>query len=619
MVDAGFFAFATCLPVSQCTPGDAHCVSSTQLETCNTQGVWVDSSCQNGCAGEGSSATCTVAAPALYSGTVLYAVRGPNATYPSDWTTTTTDVAAPGLLVMSMTGCNTTCQPVDSTTTDATGAFSVHVPASPGPGDELFLIAASYANDGALEYMVGDPQVGMVDQPISVAPLSPKIWSWSAPISAPASGVTFHIGEAAHSGALRVFDYVHSAHAHAASQFGGVGGLPLVAWLGYGTSWDCGSCFSETPTSVLGHPLESQIWFDGTLSDERWWSDAVTAHELGHWVMASYGLPPGEGGKHCFGELSYPGLAWSEGWATWHSCDLRSSSVFYDKQEGTMFYWDLDTRVYSPNIGEWQRPSPSGGLLQLIDENDVASQLWSISRGASSSALYNALVSPRMTSRISQTPSLRGYTRHSWTVNSSCLPIDPVNTGVPAPCLADMLDALDCSGVAPSIIDAATDPVNGYPYDSASPACQAPAVPLVASWVIESQTATAATVIARIEHRAPYPLAVSVDLRLPDGVRVVSGEKSWVSPPAATPRVDQRRLVLAFASPLAQPVVLTADAHAPGFGLHAERPFSPSRSVERQSLQVGPASDSRWARRRCEHSRFPVSGVSGFGPPGEAR
>ena len=95
--------------------------------------------------------------------------------------------------------------------------------------------------------------------------------------------------------------------------------------------------------------------------------------------------------------------------------------------------------------------------------------LWSIASSASASGqtLFTALSSPQMNGSTWG----RGYTRHTWQLDNSGTPINVVDTGQPAPFVADFLDALSCAGVPRSVIDAATLPTTQYPYPSNSPIC----------------------------------------------------------------------------------------------------------------------------------------------------
>jgi hypothetical protein len=394
--------------------------------------------------------------------TVKYSVRGPNANY-TDWSTTSTDVTVSNLLVLSLSGSSL----LDAQTTDVNGSVTVQVPLAPQSGDVIGLIPAASDGAGGLAFLVADPgfaspgpqQVGTVG--------TPRMWSWSAATSGVSGGSTLTVTEGLGSGALRVFDYLRYVYYVAKTLEGGQHGKSLVVWVGYGTSWNCGSCFAPLPTSVSNINFSSQIWLDANTSDERWWSDAVTAHELGHWVMGSYGTSPGEGGKHIISVPTFPGMAWSEGWATWHSSAARGSSVYYDKQSGTFIWIDIAADQYSS--GTWHQPTPSGGLLQMMDENEVSSMLWGISQqpGVGAQTLFSALSSAHMKT----SPWGRSYTRHHWDLDSSGNPINVVDTGTPAPVLPDFLDALMCSGTSSAIIDAATSPSTRYPYPSSAPVC----------------------------------------------------------------------------------------------------------------------------------------------------
>jgi hypothetical protein len=183
--------------------------------------------------------------------------------------------------------------------------------------------------------------------------------------------------------------------------------------------------------------------------------------------MAFYGTSPGEGGTHILGWPSFPGMAWSEGWATWFSSDMRQDPVYYDKQQGTFFWLNIASRAYADGR-KWYRPSPSKGLIQLLDENDVSAMLWSISNSATNAnqSLYTALASTLMNT----SPFKRGYTRHLWTLTGTGY-ANVVDTKQSVPMLADFLDALDCAGFSRSTIDSATQPATYYPYPSGAPLC----------------------------------------------------------------------------------------------------------------------------------------------------
>lgn len=193
-------------------------------------------------------------------------------------------------------------------------------------------------------------------------------WGWyDQTLGAPGSTLT--ITEQQGSGAMRVFDYLRYAHEITEFMYKS-SGKRLVIWLSPNTSWSCGVCFMPQLVSFSGQQFTSQIFIPATAQDTSFWSDAVNAHELGHWVMASYGTSPYENGPHALGCQTFPGQAWSEGWATGFSSIARADSRYYDKQKGTFFWFDIDKHQYSPNEGVvWKNPDPNAGLQQLMDEN----------------------------------------------------------------------------------------------------------------------------------------------------------------------------------------------------------------------------------------------------------
>jgi hypothetical protein len=209
----------------------------------------------------------------------------------------------------------------------------------------------------------------------------------------------------------------------------------------------------------MGVDFQNQIWLGGSSSDQGWWSDAVTAHELGHWAMDLFGQTPYEGGGHCGGMTTLPGQAWSEGWATWFSSDARSNDPrYYDMQDGRFFWLSLDTRTPEP----WPRPDPYGDPLQNLYENDVAAMMFALSAtyGLGHGPFDDALASSRMT----EPPYPRGYMRHEWAFDITTCTRSGVREAVPAmsvPCFPDFLDALVDVGVSPGTVDEATEP---YPY-----------------------------------------------------------------------------------------------------------------------------------------------------------
>lgn len=462
---------AKCVLAGDCVEGNTECVNATTLRTCQG-GNWVSSTCSTGCVDSALGDSCAAAGGLVtINGSVEYEARGPNGDR-SDWGATF-NAPAQGFLIAAVRQGPSGTTYFDTAVTTAVsgnqGKFSLDVPASPTVQDKIVVYAAGTRMDGSMSFVVADPRFTPRDDdyPTSQIPSSPAVWSWSWQASDVTNGETLHISEANGSGAARLFDYLRYVYALGDVRWPGMPKDPLVVWLGLGVSWTCGACQAGWATTQFGTRFGAQIWIPGS-DDDSFWADAVTAHELGHWIMGTFGRSVGEGGRHCFGVPSAPGLAWSEGWATWFSSDARGTSIYLDKQGGTMLWLDIATRNTSGS--GWPKPTSARGLLQDIYENEVSYIMWQISsvRGVGHDPFDIALSSSRMT----VAPFERGYTRHTWDVNMMCQRINIADTAESTTHLADFLDALRCGGVPRADIDAATEPTTRYPYPSGSPQCR---------------------------------------------------------------------------------------------------------------------------------------------------
>lgn len=459
----------------KCEPGASECVSTSVQRRCDNNGAWIQTACA-GCNVSSLGAVCPDAAfTTLYTGTVQYEFRGPNATF-TDWDTTTSISPAVGALVVSYrwSASMEYYYPLDAVVADASGGYTIHVATALDPADLINVFAIRSTPSGFL-FAVAQPDVSdgtaNTATPVPSGGANATYWGWSNYVQTLGpSGSNFLITEAMGSGALRVFDNLRYAY-DATTAVLGASGKSVVVWLRNNTSWNCGSCFQALPTTFLGHAFDSQMFLPAVAQNTGYWADPVTSHELGHWVMASYGTSPNEGGPHEVACPTYPGQAWSEGWATGFSSLARASPKYYDKQGGTFFWLDIAQHSYGGGA-PWTSPSSAGGLLQPIDENMVAATIWSLADNAttpvlsvtSNGALFNALKSPRMT----KAPFARGYTSHTW--QGGCEPrTSVVDTGSPAPMMADYLDALVCAGMAPSKV---TSAIGTYPYAAGAPVCK---------------------------------------------------------------------------------------------------------------------------------------------------
>ena len=485
---------ASCVPNLACVPGVSECHGGA-VARC-VAGVWQESPCPSGCNATPIGALCPPAVPTThYANTAQYEFRAYNAGF-TDWGV---DVyAAPARRFMVLSYANG--ELLDVTTTDDDGAFDLDVvPAALEDGDDLVVLAAIAATaDADIDYAIVKPggppgQRSVEGLALSGAP-DPQVWVWSWTTTDIPAGAGAYLPLASGSGAAYAFNYLSAIHDFGVSLFGARAGTSVAVWLDYGVSWDCGNCFLDFPTHAAGIDFGSQMFIRAD-ADESFWSGAVLAHELGHWLMATYGAAPGEGGDHVLGVPTHPGIAWSEGFATWFSSVVRREAFYYDKQNGLFFWIDLDTRAYSQGV-PWLRPLPEYGLEQLIDENEVARTLLGMSTDDNVVSLIDAVASPRMTT----VPFLRGYLRRAWDgLDENGWPLPAWSTDQSAPHLADFLDALQCEGLATAAqIDAQTEPAAHYPYPSQAPLCLGGELPVQVTW-----RATAIATLAEVRWYVP--------------------------------------------------------------------------------------------------------------------
>lgn len=354
---------------------------------------------------------------------------------------------------------------IDATVAAADGSFTLAVPATADATDEIGALLLAYDSRKRLMVAMVDPGLssGGVYPTESVG--TPLAWSWSWPLASLPAGAGLLVDDANFGASLKAFGWIARAASSVDRQYNQAPER-LIVWAAPDVVWDCGACFYDRGTTQLNTAFGAQMFLSHGAA-EGLNSNAVSVHESGHWAMASFGTPPGEGGSHFIGHKSLPGMAWSEGWATYFSSLRRNSTRYYDKQDTTFFWWDLGSRTYSSVT--WRRPSPTAGVLQWMDENEVAAELLALSKSSASapSDIFTALASTAM----NQAPFGRGYTRHGWDLDANHNPINVVDYGIPAPCFADLLDALVCSGFGASSIDAVTQPATYFPYPSSAPVC----------------------------------------------------------------------------------------------------------------------------------------------------
>lgn len=457
---------ARCVLVESCHEGVTRCRDANTLARCR-DGRFVAEPCSSACAASQLGALCRPAFPlARFGGSLHYEHRPVR----DDLRDFGAAVPSPGqgVLIATYRGDTLIDAVRSSDTTEDAGAFEVWLPAAPGAEDRLVVMAAATDADGRLLGAVADPghaastRVHTTDE---AAP-APRIWSYAYAATDLQPGQALLVAAASGSGALHVFDALRRVLKETAARFHPAAPETLLAWLGLGTRWDCGSCMASDPVEHFGQRILHQLWVDGS-SDEAYWSDALVMHELGHYVLAAYSYAPTEAGPHYLGVPTHPGLAFNEGFATFFSSHMRGQPLYFDKQDGVFFWFRLDTRSYAPGGPVWLRPQASRGLFQLLDENEVAALLWALRPYVSPAALLDVLAEPRL--RVP--PFERGYTERRW--SDATRPEDYRDTRLPHVMLADYLDALRCRGdVSAEVLDQVLEPNTRFPYDSGSPRCR---------------------------------------------------------------------------------------------------------------------------------------------------
>ena len=462
----------------KCQPGSSKCLDASTLSSCDATGTGVAAACA-GCVDTVLGAACSgVVASQPLTMKFSYEAKAINAGL-TGWD--------PTVVILPLEGATAIAEHQDATTgettlmdaalTGADGSVTLQVPTDPGADDAITVLLVHSSTAGAtVDYAVAQPDVpDATAQPMNVPvpAATSQFWAWSLPPAQWLDGGQVTIGTADGSGAARLFEVLYGVHDIAAGM-AGTDPLSLVVWLRFNTGWSCGACFSQVGAGVAGLQFDSQIWYPGLTANEEYWADAVMGHELGHWVMASYGKSPYEGGPHMLGVPTYPGQAWSEGWATFWSSFVRGDSLYYDKQGGSFFWVDLSPKTYSTG-GSLVAANPAGPLLQKMDENLVAATLWALADQTNPPAdqsgnqvFMDALQSPRMT----VAPYARGYTTHQWQLDTSVSPPafnNVVDTLKPAPMLADALDALECLGVPAATVQGI---LAGFPYPTNAPLCK---------------------------------------------------------------------------------------------------------------------------------------------------
>ncbi len=282
----------------------------------------------------------------------------------------------------------------DTDTYPGDGTFKAYLSRAPTDQTEVWVWPMAF------NYVTGQPLMAvakLADPDVIQNPDSAKeYWAWGKSFGEVGSQTTgeetklgdWTITEAEGSGALHIYRWVDYGLLRMGQNFPSAEQHSLIVY------WDptkdtpsCGACFcgpqcgggklayGDNPGEIDSY--DSWIALGGPPSDgSTEWARAVISHEFGHYVMYNYSLSPGEGGKHYVDAASKPGLAYSEGWATFFAQSNIGSPVYVDQQNGSFFWVDISKYNYSG--GALDLPKADGPIDQNVNENVEAGMLWKL-------------------------------------------------------------------------------------------------------------------------------------------------------------------------------------------------------------------------------------------------
>lgn len=380
--------------LSRCTPtGSERCIA----------GRWASTPCGAGescqrfpgvgvqCVPRGSSV--------LVAGQLQYQFRFPRADL-SGFETTYATANARQVFVLVAEGGSV----LGTGAADGMGRFSVSCYRTPGPSAQLLFVPLLYNDADSITFAVAQPS-GTGDRDYS---RSPALWSYSlSSLPSPRAGVIdvgswLIPGELA--GAIRIFDWMLYGFELAPGLFGATPKRSLVALWSPTHVASCGACYRNiaaggTDVGTGPYHFDTTIEMSGTSASPAHWATSVINHEFGHYLMDQLSKSPSEGGSHYVAEVSKPGLAWSEGFATFSGQATLSRAgtldpLYFDVQNGTAFWVDISRAAHSR--GSLPRPDPNGRLEQFLNENIVAGMLWDLWRTYGDIPVYRGMRTTRL-------------------------------------------------------------------------------------------------------------------------------------------------------------------------------------------------------------------------------
>ena len=456
---------ARCENQATCIEGDSRCFGTQTLETCDA-GQWVASACggEGSCqAGPGLQAQCVQMA----SGGTTYPLSG---VFQYEYRSANSDMTGVGdikvrsayyMMIAAWTGD----EYVGAALTDAEGKFTIEL-SKPATADTIvfaFPMSFNYDTGQPLNAIALPPEPDPQD-----GKTSPQYWSYAYP-GAIAEGTT-ELGEwiareSEGSGAIHIFQWLEYGFYRMHTMYPDVAQKSAITWWKPGVKFDCGACFwsaggfrVELGTGDYDY-YDTRFQFSGADEGPKHWMASSVGHEFGHYVMYNYSVTPGEGGSHSSSQANRPGLAYSEGWATFFGQrnmsegDALEPVYFSVGASGTYWFWDLDKSAEPGS--RIPKADPTGPIDQYISEGVVTYMLWHMwapqgdhppYKALGDAPIFGALVSERVTNDAHD----RGYST-----------VDYV----------DFADALLCAdaGHRDAVLETA-EPI-GYPYHDADKLC----------------------------------------------------------------------------------------------------------------------------------------------------
>ena len=444
---------AACEIEGTCIEGSSECADKYSYRTCKS-GAWVLTSCDTGLcqASPGYGATCMSAAGGE-SHPITGRLQFEHPPVKSDLTGYDYDnqVIDPAfsVVVAAYDGDEFLGS---AYTRDPDGQFTIEASKAPTANTMLWFFPMVFDDNGNAMLAVAKPST------LTYTNLeSQEYWSWGAPTSGNSDVGTVLVREQDGSGALYIYELLVYAMNQALYYAPSVKPFNVLALWEPGKRFDCGNgtCYVPKGWGAAvkydgGQDLYTgAVLIAGTDETPQQWSGSVILHEYGHYIMDSYSKSPGEAGKHSGSMSEKPGMAWSEGWATFYGQMTLAKPIYFDKQEGTTWWFDVSTpKSYVP------MPDPNGGIEQELGEMAVTAMLWHLwdpgdvpdateeswdTSAVANETIWKAFTSTRMTQMN------RGYTK-----------VDFV----------DYLDSLRCEGVQEAAVSSVMNHFE-FPYDNA--------------------------------------------------------------------------------------------------------------------------------------------------------